>query len=93
MDQATATTAAVDVDRQAVPARAYVAKVRADQGVGPTWSELCAHLGWTKRYGTPRVEGMIRRGYLTATEESQSLDLGPTDPEATEGLTRNGVAQ
>lgn len=69
--------AAVEADAtaHADAARAFVAEVRARSGAGPTWGELSVYLGWSRAYGKPRIERMLKRGDLRATGEERSLDL------------------
>lgn len=64
-------------EAKAPEACAYVTAVQADTGTGtgPTWAELCHHLGWSRRRGEASVRHLITRGYLSATPEERSLTV------------------
>lgn len=69
--------ARAEAEVKAPQACAYVAAVHADTGIGPTWSELCHHLGWTRRRGEALVNHLINTGHLTATPAERSLTVPP----------------
>ena len=55
-----------------------VAQARSQGGQGPTWYGLTQDLGWhdyTER--SLKVRFLIKSGFLTATDEARSLDIGP----------------
>ncbi len=65
---------------------AFVATHRRLKGCGPTWSECAAVMGWpepAKCRGPERfrtylpIRQLIRRGWLQASAEPRSLDVGP----------------
>lgn len=69
--------AIAEAEAKADAARAYVAAVRADTGTGPTWSELCQHLGWSGQRGKTGVRHLINKGHLIATGDERSLAVSP----------------
>ncbi len=57
---------------------ALVAKARAATGTAPTWGEVGCTYNWsTRREITVRLGYLSRSGWLLATREPRSLDVGP----------------
>jgi hypothetical protein len=57
---------------------ALVAKARAATGTAPTWAEVGRIYNWsTRREITVRLGYLARSGWLLATPEPRSLDVGP----------------
>jgi hypothetical protein len=57
---------------------ALVAKARAATGTAPTWGEVGRIYNWrTRREITVRLAYLARSGWLLATREPRSLDVGP----------------
>ena len=57
---------------------ALVAKARAATGTAPTWGEVGRIYNWsTRREITVRLGYLARSGWLLATPEPRSLDVGP----------------
>jgi hypothetical protein len=56
-----------------------VAQARATTGTAPTWGELARVFGWPDYHHgrTVRLRYLVLSGWLTATTEPRSLDVGP----------------
>ncbi|MEV5003914.1 hypothetical protein [Nocardioides sp. LML1-1-1.1] len=70
-------------DEHAGAARAYVARVWAETGEGPTWRELASALGVEGPLASAMIDTLHRRGVLTSTQVPRSLAV-------TSGLSDGG---
>jgi len=63
--------------RDGAAAAVAVARVVADTGTGPTWTELRAAMGWPRRASRGSIPKLLQAGWLTSTTEHRSLRPGP----------------
>jgi hypothetical protein len=64
-------------ERDAERATAFVARVRAQTGEGPTWREVGSAMGWPQESWSIEtgVARLIDLGFVTATSDYRSLDV------------------
>ncbi len=68
---------AVIAARDGVAAAVAVARIVEDTGTGPTWTELRAAMGWSRRASREIIPKLLQAGWLTSTTEHRSLRPGP----------------
>ncbi len=68
---------AVIAARDGAAAAAAVARIVADTGTGPTWTELRAAMGWPRNTAREITPKLVQAGWLTSTTAHRSLRPGP----------------
>ena len=68
---------AVIAARDGAAAAAAVARIVADTGTGPTWTELRAAMGWPRNTAREITPKLLQAGWLTSTTAHRSLRPGP----------------
>jgi len=63
--------------RDGAAAAVAVARIVADTGTGPTWTELRAAMGWPRRASREITPKLLQAGWLTSTTDHRSLRPGP----------------
>ena len=63
--------------RDGAAAAAAVARIVADTGTGPTWTELRSTMGWPRSASREIIPKLLQAGWLTSTTEHRSLRPGP----------------
>jgi len=63
--------------RDGAAAAAAVARIVADTGTGPTWTELRAAMGWPRSTAREIIPKLLQAGWLTSTTAHRSLRPGP----------------
>ncbi len=63
--------------RDGAAAAAAVARIVADTGTGPTWTELRSTMRWPRNTAREITPKLIQAGWLTSTTEHRSLRPGP----------------
>ena len=63
--------------RDGAAAAAAVARIVADTGTGPTWTELRSTMGWPRRAAREITPKLLQAGWLTSTTDHRSLRPGP----------------
>jgi hypothetical protein len=67
-----------DVLPMAPRVAALVAAARTRTGTAPTWAELAQVFGWLDHHERSiKVRYLVATGWLTASPEPRSLDVGP----------------
>jgi len=62
--------------RDGVAAAVAVARIGADTGTGPTWTELRSTLGWPRNASRGIIPKLIQAGWLTSSGDHRSLRPG-----------------
>lgn len=55
----------------------YVAAYRAREGQGPTWSELCRAMGWSRGRGNREIRALYAYGLRWRRDVPRSLNVTP----------------
>jgi len=63
--------------RDGAAAAVAVARIVADTGTGPTWTELRSTLGWPRRAAREIIPKLLQAEWLTSTTDHRSLRPGP----------------
>ena len=63
--------------RDGAAAAVAVARIVADTGTGPTWTELRSTMGWPRSASREIIPKLLQAGWLTSTAEHRSLRPGP----------------
>ncbi len=63
--------------RDGAAAAVAVARIVADTGTGPTWTELRSTMGWPRSASREIIPKLLQAGWLTSTTEHRSLRPGP----------------
>ena len=63
--------------RDGAAAAVAVARIVADTGTGPTWTELRSTMGWPRHAAREITPKLLQAGWLTSTTEHRSLRPGP----------------
>jgi len=71
--------------RDGAAAAVAVARIVADTGTGPTWTELGAAVGWPRSASREIIPKLLQAGWLTSTTEHRSLRPGPRQVPAPRG--------
>ncbi len=72
--------------RDGAAAAVSVARIVADTGTGPTWTELRAAMGWPRRSAREIIPKLLQAGWLTSTTEHRSMRPGPRHPSTPHGV-------
>ncbi len=68
---------AVIAARDGAAAAVAVARIVADTGTGPTWTELRSTMGWPRSTAREIIPKLLQAGWLTSTTAHRSLRPGP----------------
>jgi len=71
--------------RDGAAAAVAVARIVADTGTGPTWTELRSTMGWPRHAAREITPKLLQAGWLTSTTEHRSLRPGPRHTPAPRG--------